>query len=186
MLVDAKDNASLHLRAAGPSQHITPYDLDITDQASQAVAPAVILLHVARTGKAIANGTALIKIRSDPFYAAKNPRSIVCVPIFVQNAQQGVILLSSMTTTTSTAQSAGAVEVIKCLSTFAAITTTNHSFTRRLKLEADLRTRELSNALSAKTQFLSQCSHELRSPLSAVLVGAIDPRSLAALIFLRV
>ncbi|WWD17752.1 hypothetical protein CI109_102193 [Kwoniella shandongensis] len=36
-------------------------------------------------------------------------------------------------------------------------------------MEVDQRTSQLQNALAAKTQFLSQCSHELRSPLSAVL-----------------
>ena len=46
---------------------------------------------------------------------------------------------------------------------------TNASFTDRLKQVVDQRTKELSNALAAKTRFLSQCSHELRSPLSAVL-----------------
>ena len=55
------------------------------------------------------------------------------------------------------------------MATFATIVTSNFSFTRRLKLEVDQRTKELTSALAAKSRFLSQCSHELRSPLSAVL-----------------
>lgn len=68
------------------------------------------------------------------------------------------------------ARSAAAREVISCLSTFATLVAMNQSFTRRLKREVDERTKQLRDALAAKTQFLSQCSHELRSPLSAVLV----------------
>jgi len=69
------------------------------------------------------------------------------------------------------ARSAAAREVITCLSTFATLVAMNQSFTRRLKREVDERTKQLRDALAAKTQFLSQCSHELRSPLSAVLVS---------------
>ena len=81
-----------------------------------------------------------------------------------------MIFLSSMTFANPHNQTASAQEVISCLATFATITTSNWSFTHRLTVEVDQRTKELSNALQAKTQFLSQCSHELRSPLSAVLV----------------
>lgn len=69
------------------------------------------------------------------------------------------------------ARSAAAREVISCLATFATLVAMNQNFTRRLKREVDERTKQLRDALAAKTQFLSQCSHELRSPLSAVLVG---------------
>lgn len=72
-------------------------------------------------------------------------------------------------TENSRAHSSSGREIIHCLATFAIIATLNHSFTRRLKREVDQRTKQLSDALQAKTQFLSQCSHELRSPLSAVL-----------------
>lgn len=85
-----------------------------------------------------------------------------------------MVVLSSLSTASSQAQSSSAREVVSTLATFATIVTSNYSFTHRLKLEVDQRTKELTNALAAKTQFLSQCSHELRSPLSAVLVSLRD------------
>ena len=87
---------------------------------------------------------------------------------------QQVILLSSMLVDNPRARSAAAREVISCLSTFATLVAMNQNFTRRLKREVDERTKQLRDALAAKTQFLSQCSHELRSPLSAVLVSQED------------
>ena len=68
------------------------------------------------------------------------------------------------------AGSTAAREIISCLAGFATLAALNQDFTQRLKREVSERTKELQDALSAKTQFLSQCSHELRSPLSAVLV----------------
>lgn len=49
-LCDEEDRSILRLKAAGPFQRIVAYDLDISDDASQAVCPATIMLHVARTG----------------------------------------------------------------------------------------------------------------------------------------
>lgn len=107
----------------------------------------------------------------DSFYGNKTPRTAICLPISAQGRQAGVILLSSMVVDNPRARSAAAREVVSCLATFATLVAINQSFTRRLKREVDERTKQLRDALAAKTQFLSQCSHELRSPLSAVLVS---------------
>ena len=80
-----------------------------------------------------------------------------------------MVFLSSSLAASQYAQSSRAREVISALTTFATIVTNNFSFTRRLKQVVDDRTQKLRTALAAKTRFLSQCSHELRSPLSAVL-----------------
>lgn len=117
------------------------------------------------------------KIRPDPFYASRKPKTIICLPIKAQGKQAGVILLSSLTASSHAAQSSSSRDVIECLSTFATLIATNYSFTRQLKQEVDERTKELSEALQAKTRFLSQCSHELRSPLSAVLVSVDQART---------
>jgi hypothetical protein len=49
-LCDDTDKTSLRLRAAGSYGRILPYDLSIGDEAVQAVCPAIVMLHVARTG----------------------------------------------------------------------------------------------------------------------------------------
>lgn len=168
-LSDEQDPDALRLRAAGPFGRILPYNHALNDEAVRDKAPAHYMMHVARTGKTITKPSGLSRVRHDPFYTSKPPRSIVCQPILNQGVHAGVILLSSSTYANSPAVTAGAREVIGCLATFATIVMTNASFTDRLKEVVDQRTKELSNALAAKTRFLSQCSHELRSPLSAVL-----------------
>lgn len=169
-LSDDSDNAHVRLRAAGPFSRIVAYDVRITEESARHVCPTSLILHTARTGKAITSLSSVSRFRSDPFFRDRAPRSIICIPISLQGKQKGVVLLSSTTIAASQSQWESTKEVVSTLATFATIITSNVSFTNRLKMEVDQRTQELSNALAAKTQFLSQCSHELRSPLSAVLV----------------
>jgi len=171
-LCDESDNDHARIRAAGPFSRIVPYDVRIIDESAKQVCPTSLILHTARTGKAITSLSDVSRFRSDPFYRGRPPRSVICLPILLQGKQKGVVLLSSSTFASTQSQWEGAKEVVSTLATFATIITSNVSFTQRLKNEVDQRTKELTNALAAKTQFLSQCSHELRSPLSAVLVSA--------------
>lgn len=173
-LCDDADNTQARLRAAGPFSRIVPHDIRITEEAARHVCPTSLILHTARTGKAITSVSAVARFRADPFFEDHLPRSVICLPILMQGKQQGVIFLSSSTIAATQGEWESAKEVISTLATFATIITSNVSFTKRLKLEVDQRTQELSNALAAKTQFLSQCSHELRSPLSAVLVSHLQ------------
>ncbi|KAL1408018.1 hypothetical protein Q8F55_004815 [Vanrija albida] len=168
-LCDEEDRSILRLKAAGPFQRIVAYDLDVSDDASQAVCPASIMLHVARTGIPITKPAKVSRLRSDPFYNERQPRALLCLPIINQGVQSGVILLLSMTSASAALQSEQAREVVSTLATFAYIIHLHHAFARRLKAEVTQRTRELTAALQAKTHFLSQCSHELRSPLAAIM-----------------
>lgn len=111
------------------------------------------------------------RIRLDPFYGSKTPRNLLCIPVSNRGTQVGVLLLSSSSTTSAQLQSANAKEVISALATLAISTTLNYSFTQRLQVEVEQRTHALNAALQAKTAFLSQTSHDLRTPLSAVLVS---------------
>ncbi|BEI86447.1 hypothetical protein CcaverHIS002_0607340 [Cutaneotrichosporon cavernicola] len=168
-LSDEDDKSTLRLKAAGPFQRITSYDLDASDDAAQTVCPTSIMLHVARTGIPITKPAKASRLRNDPFYNGRQPRTLLCLPIINQGGQSGVILLLSMSSTSAAVQSESTREVVSTLATFAHIIHTHHVCTSRLKTEVTMRTRELSNALQAKTQFLSQCSHELRSPLAAIM-----------------
>lgn len=178
-LSDEDDKTTLRLKAAGPFQRITSYDLDASDDAAQTVCPTSVMLHVARTGIPITKPAKASRLRNDPFYNGRQPRTLLCLPIINQGGQSGVILLMSMTSTSAAVQSESAREVVSTLATFAHIIHTHHVYTSRLKTEVTQRTRELSNALQAKTQFLSQCSHELRSPLAAImgLAGVLEASS---------
>ena len=169
-LCDETDNSHVRVRAAGPFSRIVPYDLRVTDEGAKQVCPTSLILHTARTGRAITSLSTVSRFRADPFFNGRLPRSLICLPILLQGKQKGVVLLSSSTIASTQSQWESAKEVVSTLATFATIITSNVSFTHRLKNEVDQRTKELTNALAAKTQFLSQCSHELRSPLSAVLV----------------
>lgn len=169
-LSDEQDKSMLSLRACGKAGRIIPYDIPMSEDLSTEICPTSYMLHTARTGKSMDRHD-LSRARPDPFYAGKVPRNLVCLPIMNQGQQAGVVLLSSSTAASHSMDSSNAREVIWTLATFAMIVTSNYSFTHRLKQEVDQRTKELTQALQAKTQFLSQCSHELRSPLSAVLVS---------------
>lgn len=166
-LSDEDDKSMLRLRACGRAGRIIPCDTSMSDQHGIEICPTSYMLHTARTGKAM-DRKDLAKARPDPFYGAKLPRNLVCLPIMNQGQQAGVVLLSSMAASSSMELN-HTREVIWTLATFAIIVASNMTYTHRLSREVDQRTRELTEALQAKTQFLSQCSHELRSPLSAIL-----------------
>jgi K+-sensing histidine kinase KdpD len=76
-----------------------------------------------------------------------------------------------MTSISISIEAQSARDVISCLATFAHNIAEQQSFNQRLKDEVDQRTSQLSHSLQVKSYFLSSCSHELRSPLSAVLVS---------------
>lgn len=168
-LTDEGDRSVLRLKAAGPFQRILPYDLDVAEVSAQTVCPTSIMLHVSRTGIPITQPAKAFRLRNDPFFDERQPRMLMCLPVINQGIQSGVILLMSMSNAATALQSESAREVISTLATFAYIIHMHHVFTSRLKTEVTMRTRELTAALQAKTLFLSQCSHELRSPLAAIM-----------------
>ncbi|KAL7420434.1 hypothetical protein Q5752_004384 [Cryptotrichosporon argae] len=168
-LCDDDEPTLLRLRAAGPFQRIVAYDLDVTDEIALSVCPSTVMLHVSRSGTGISAPERFPRLRHEPFYSGRQPRTILCLPVVNRGTQAGVILLSSATNTLSAAQLESFKEVVSALATFAFVSHSHLSFAQRLKAQVAQRTRQLSDALQAKTQFLSQCSHELRSPLAAIM-----------------
>jgi signal transduction histidine kinase len=168
-LSNEDDRSTFRLKAAGPFQRIVSYDVDIADDAAYSICPASIMLHVARTGVPIRKPVTTSRLRHDPFYNDRQPRTFLCLPIHHQGVPSGVIVLLSMNSASSAVQYESACEVVQTLATFAYIIHLHQVFTQSLKTEVAQRTRELTSALQTKTQFLSQCSHELRSPLAAIM-----------------
>ncbi|GMK57153.1 hypothetical protein CspeluHIS016_0309930 [Cutaneotrichosporon spelunceum] len=93
-LSDEDDKSTLRLKAAGPFQRITSYDLDASDAAAQTVCPTSIMLHVFRTGVPITKPVKASRLRNDPFYKGRQPRTLLCLPIINQGGQSGTIISS--------------------------------------------------------------------------------------------
>jgi hypothetical protein len=173
---------SLRLRGAGPYASLRAYDLDFSHPETASLAPISILLHVSRTKKPITSISNLQKLRSDPFYEDRLPRSILVLPLTQQGRYVGVsrvspvaaarryhgadctslaqvLLLSSKTVVTPSAQLPQLIEVCSCLATFAAIALESSQSTVKLESIVSERTARLQDALAAKTTFLSHSEY---------------------------
>lgn len=146
---------SLRLRGAGPYSRLAAFDLDFSHADAATLAPISLLLHVARTKKAITSISSLQKLRRDPFYEDRLPRSILVLPLTQQGRHVGVLLLSSKTVVTPSSQLSQLTEVCSCLGTFAAIALESSQSTAKLESIVSERTARLQDALAAKTTFLS-------------------------------
>ena len=124
----------------------------------------------------------------DPYIIQQRPKSILCLPLLKQNELTGILYLENNLTVG--AFTGDRLEVLNLLSSQAAISIENanlytrlEEYSRMLEQKVEQRTAELSaatqeaqkartvaeEALKAKSTFLASMSHELRSPLNAIL-----------------
>lgn len=165
------DNASgnLHLRSAGSFSGLTSYDRPLADVVG--LAPVSIIQHVGTTKQPITTTQKLQELgRSgrDGFLSESPPKSVLVLPISNQGRFSGVVYLSSRVDSTGP-PNVHAVEVVTALSILACISVESHLSTRLLEQKVAERTADLTKALSSSSTFLSHMSHEMRSPLYAVL-----------------
>ncbi|WVQ97592.1 hypothetical protein IAU59_004706 [Kwoniella sp. CBS 9459] len=158
----------LRLKAAGARGNIAPQDLTMNDEKCKAACPVKYLKHVANTGQAITKPSELSRIGHEPFYSQISLAGIICVPVTAYGRKLGVLLLSSPKQFEHD-PSPDVVEITTSLSALGVLLAQHLETALSIRRDHENQAEELQKLVHAKTQFLSQCSHELRSPLSAVL-----------------
>ena len=124
----------------------------------------------------------------DPYVVKQQPKSVLCLPLLKQGKLMGLLYLENNLATG--AFTPDRLKVLNLLSSQAAISIENanlytrlEDYSRMLEHQVERRTAELvaatreaqnartvaEEALKAKSTFLASMSHELRSPLNAIL-----------------
>ncbi|MFY0577409.1 GAF domain-containing protein [Cystobacter fuscus] len=163
-------------------------ELSITLHESPAQAPVEfsqsIVRYVERTQEVMVLGDASSdhSLRSDPYIAARKPRSVLCMPILYQKKQAGILYLENELL--ANAFTPERCNVLELLVAQAAISLENARLYDTLEMKVKARTHELSEALQRlrETQkqlilqeklaslgsLTSGIAHEIRNPLNFV------------------
>ncbi|WVF70314.1 hypothetical protein IAT40_005103 [Kwoniella sp. CBS 6097] len=169
-----EEKKGLRLKTAGTCGHIESQDLILDGDGEhskavvKAVCPVTYMKYVADTAKAITKRSGLSKIGPDKFYGHHAPAAFACVPVVAEGRSLGILLLSS-SKEFEHSLNPKELETINSLTALGVLFAERIDSTLSMRRDIEQQTRDLQDTLRAKTQFLSQCSHELRSPLSAVL-----------------
>ncbi|MBL8112836.1 MAG: response regulator [Acidobacteria bacterium] len=149
-----------------------------------------VVNYVARTGESVVLDDAVRdpRFEADPYLQARQPKSLLCLPIQSQGRLRGVIYLENNLTTG--AFTTERVKTLSMLSGQIVISIGNAELVEGLEQKVEERTRSLriekerteaalleaekhqrraEDASRAKSIFLANMSHELRTPLNAVL-----------------
>jgi signal transduction histidine kinase len=152
--------------------------------------PLTIINYVTRSKESVVldEATGENQFSQDPYIKARQSRSILCAPLLHQNELKGIIYLEN--NLAAGAFTPDRVQMIQMLSSQAALSIENakafeeidelnknlmqkvEERTKELKMKADqlgISNEELVKASRAKSDFISSMSHELRSPMTAVI-----------------
>ncbi|MEY4344781.1 MAG: hypothetical protein RL032_613 [Pseudomonadota bacterium] len=164
--------------------------------ASQGLAKSVIY-YVARTLDDIVLGNAAVNggFTQDPYIQSSRAKSVMCVPLLIAGTLRGVLYLEN--SLASDVFTPGRLETMRVLASQAAISIENANLYANLESTVEVRTQQLSGALSEleeqhtqlktaqsqlivarataeaanqhKSLFLANMSHEIRTPMNAVI-----------------
>jgi predicted ATPase/signal transduction histidine kinase len=147
----------------------TGVQVEVATQAlSATLLPDTVFRFVVRTHEKILLDDAMANAQfwSDPYLAATRPRSVLCLPLLREGRLSGVLYLENRLA--AGVFTPGRIALLDLLASQAATALDNAGLQQALRAEQLMR-REAEEATRHKSQFLAHMSHEVRTPMSAII-----------------
>jgi len=141
----------------------------VLEEAAGSVLSGGIINYVARSKENVVLRDARNseQFTSDPYIAARQPKSLLCTPLVNQGQLTGILYLENNLTVG--AFTPDRLELLQLLSSQAAISIENAKLYNQLEEKVAERTAQLAAANRAKGAFIAKMSHELGNPLNIML-----------------